>query len=142
MTKNLTLTIALNQTKHRLIDISLELFATRTESRLDELAKNHPMFIGALQTIAILSTMRDAMAWEPDDMVFEDAVPVAVLVTALRHFRKFSMENLLELADGNPRLVVGVIQAVALASELIDELATKANALADEEEAQGLKKAV
>lgn len=138
MTK--TLTIALNTTKTNLIETALELFKARTESRLDELAKNPAMFIGALQSLALCSMLEDGLSAKPDALELEP-VPCAVLVTALKHFRKFSMENLLELADGNPRLVVGGIQAVALASELLDELCTKANALADEEEAEELRKA-
>lgn len=133
MTK--TLTIALIDTQATLIDTALELFMARTESRLDELAKNPPLFIGALQSLAICSTLRDALEAKRDALEL-DLVSTAVLVTALKSFRKFSMQNLLDISEGNPRLIIGGIQSAALASELIESICKAALALADEEEAE------
>lgn len=133
MTK--TLTIALIDTQATLIDTALELFMARTESRLDELAKNPPLFIGALQSLAICSTLRDALEAKRDALEL-DLVSTAVLVTALKSFRKFSMQNLLDISEGNPRLIIGGIQSAALASELIESICKSALALADEEEAE------
>lgn len=138
MTKLMTLN--LSEVQAHTAAAALEAMALYAEKNLMKLTNSPAMALKGLMKIAMCKAMSERFAKAPEvvELLPNEA---AALATALRFFTLHCQENMIEITEGDPRLIIGGIQTMVVAEKLLREVCDKGTALAEEEEAEELRKA-
>lgn len=138
MTK--TMNLNLSDVQAHTASASLEAMAGYAKKNLMELVDGPVMGLKALLKIAMCESLAERIAKNPEAV---ELMPneAAALATALKFFILHTKANMIEITEGDPRLILGGIQTLAIAKALLDEVCDKGTTLAEEEEAEELRKA-
>ena len=145
MTKLMTLN--LSEVQLKAASTALSVTANSVERKIAQLVDGPLQAINALSNIAFCRKLADrfkegaeAISLNPDEGF--------ALVTSLRHLNRYTLKHLGKISEGNPEMILGGLQALVIADELLQLVCEKADALAKEEEAaaasgeaEGLRKA-